>query len=564
MKIILGINVGRESGASLIIDNKILAAVNEERISRKKNDYGFPFLSIENVLSLAKISIKDLNIIAIEGLKFSPTVDNGFTMNDSDFKKKIVGNFGLGKLLLSNKIGLKICQLLLLPSLFYKRLKYKKFFNKFGFNGKIFYVDHHVCHANTAFYTQGRESGMTVTFDANGEGYCSKVFLCKNGQMNLVHKEFGYNSPAYYYAYITHILGFTPNKHEGKITGLAAFGNASIVEQILKKYIRYIPEKNRFLNYGGFHIKTINRIKSDLEEFSKEDIAAGIQALVEEWITSYINYLIFHYANNKKTNLFLAGGLFANVKLNQKISELDSIKSLYIFPNMGDGGLNLGAALQFSNKVCTDISNVSLGNKYSYDEIRLELNNSGLKFYKSSNIAQDMAKIIFDQKIVAFFSGRMEYGPRALGNRSILFLPNDIKTNLWLNERLGRTDFMPFAPVTRDIDAYKYFEIDSNKDIDYRFMTITVNVTPHTKKVAPAIVHIDGTARPQILNRSNHYIYYDTLTHLDNLCGEGILVNTSFNMHEEPIINTPFEAIRCFKKCRLDVLVIEDFIIFNA
>jgi carbamoyltransferase len=230
---------------------------------------------------------------------------------------------------------------------------------------------------------------------------------------------------------------------------------------------------------------------------------------------------------------------------------------------MGDGGLNLGAALQFSSKVCTNISNVSLGNKYSCDEIKLVLHNSGLKFHKSNNPAQDMAKLILERKIVAFFSGRMEYGPRALGNRSILFLPDDVKTNLWLNERLGRTDFMPFAPVTRDIDSYKYFEIDEYKDIDYRFMTVTVNVTPHTKKVAPAIVHIDGTARPQILKRPNHSVYYDTLTYLDNLSGEGILVNTSFNMHEEPIVNTPSEAIRCFKKGSLDVLVIEDFIVFN-
>lgn len=563
MVAILGINVGRESGASVIIEDKIVAAVNEERLSRKKMAYGFPHRSIGEVLAIANITLSNIDVIAIEGLKFNPTVDNGFNPSDSDFKKKFVGKFALGRILLANQLGLLFCHLILLPNLIWKKYSHAKFFRSKNFAGKILYIDHHKCHANTAYLTQKKKDGIAITFDANGEGFCSKVYICSDGLMRLVHKEFGYNSPAYYYAYVTKILGFTPNRHEGKITGLAAHGQYSNTKKILEKYLDYIPSNNRFINRGGFHLKAIDQLKLDLNNFSKEDIAAGIQRFVEETVTSYISRIISKYSKLNSENIFLAGGLFSNVKLNQKISELPTVKSLYVFPNMGDGGLNLGAALDVSIYRNRDINNLYLGREFGNSIIESELIKSKLSFTHSSNLSQDIARLLLDRKVVAYFNSRMEYGPRSLGNRSILFLANDKNVNSWLNQRLGRTEFMPFAPVIRDVDAGKYFEIDPAKDIDYRFMTTTVNVTPHCRAVAPAIVHIDGTARPQIITRDVHCVYYDVLSSIDKITGEGILVNTSFNMHEEPIVNTPSEAINCFLSSKLDCLIIGDYIIKN-
>jgi carbamoyltransferase len=251
--------------------------------------------------------------------------------------------------------------------------------------------------------------------------------------------------------------------------------------------------------------------------------------------------------------------------VNQRILELPEVKSVYIFPNMGDGGLNAGAALAagfrygfLKEKIA--LENLYLGKDFTDEEIESALKKQNLRYKKSENIASDIAESLLHKKVVARFSGRMEYGPRALGNRSIIYPATDKNVNTWLNQCLKRTEFMPFAPFVRNTDYKEYFEICEEHILPYKFMTITCCVTGKCRAEAPAITHVDGTARPQIIFHEANPVYYDILTEYKKRSGIGVLVNTSFNMHEEPIINSPEEAVLSFKTAALDMLAIGNFV----
>ena len=267
----------------------------------------------------------------------------------------------------------------------------------------------------------------------------------------------------------------------------------------------------------------------------------------------------------KKINLVLAGGVFANVKLNQKIAEFKDVKKIYVFPNMGDGGLCVGGAqlayFEKTGKIPKKLQSMYLSNSFSERIIKKEIKKFKLNFVKPKNIEKEIAVLLAKKKVVAHFSRGMEFGPRALGNRSILCSAEDASINDTLNKRLHRTEFMPFAPILRKEDASKYLKI-SNK-VDYKFMTFTLNCKKLMLKHAPAAVHVDKTARPQIISKIDNPRLYKILSEYKKLTGVPILINTSFNMHEEPIVYSPSDAIRAFLLGNLDNLVLDQFLIFK-
>lgn len=556
---VLGINIGHDSGATLIDGNKI-TAVNEERLSRIKMHHGFPYQSIDEVLSISGCSPSGIDAIMVEGRNIMPQQDTGFDEVTGDWKKRFISGIRLEKFLLGSETGLSLVRTLLKPQVIKIKSGIEKYFRGKEFFCPVQYIDHHYCHAATAYYTQRHDKGLVITLDASGEGYCSQVYVCENNEMKLVHKIPCYHSPAYYYAYITKILGFKPLRHEGKITGLAAFGNPERTGRTFEKYIYYDKNRSSFVNAGGYHLGAITLLTNELKNFSKEDIAAGIQHHTESISCEYVSDMIGKFCGNEPVNLFLAGGLFANVKVNQRLLELSRVKDIYIFPNMGDGGLSMGAALA-KTKQKIIIENVYLGRNFSDADVETELQRQKISYRKPENISAEIAKLLAENKVVARFNGAMEYGPRALGNRSIIYSAKDKSVNTWLNQRLRRTEFMPFAPFVRDVDYKEYFHIAKEHISPFKFMTITCNVTEKCRQEAPAITHVDGTARPQIIFRHQNPSYYDILTEYKKLTGCGVLVNTSFNMHEEPIINTPGEAIATFKQGGLDVLAISNYLV---
>jgi carbamoyltransferase len=251
--------------------------------------------------------------------------------------------------------------------------------------------------------------------------------------------------------------------------------------------------------------------------------------------------------------------------LNQRIFEIEEVKHIFIYPNMGDGGCGSGAAMYHSwgGKIQDTITNAYFGPDFSDKEIEKELQANSLEYTRPENLAQEVASLIYDGSVVARFDGRMEYGPRALGNRSIMYHGQEPEVNQWLNKRLGRTEFMPFAPVTLYEARERYYHNIKGAEHAAEFMTITFDCTDDMKRDCPAAVHIDGTARPQLIQREVNPGYYDILKEYEKLSGISSLINTSFNMHEEPIVCSPHDAVRAFLDGNLDVLAIGPYLVKN-
>lgn len=575
---ILGIYDDHNAGCAIIEDGKILAAVEEERLSRIKlhngNVDGPPILSLKKVMEMTNSTPDNIDKIAIAIMPPGKLMQ--YVWNDLFHTQK-------------NKKWI-------LASLFSKSIRWDKywlfypyFHNKFRI-GRILkllrqvglelipyeFVDHHLSHAAAAYFTSGKEKALIVTLDGQGDGQCGQVWLGDRGRLEYKRSISSYHSPGLFYNFITWYEGFKPMRHEGKITGLAAYGDYEhahpYFEQLFGlengEFRYYMAEKQ--LQHAYPHRTNYVKFKHALPEgfksLSNEDVAAGVQVLTERAVAQYVDQFL------RKTgpiDVCMAGGVFANVRVNQAVAELENANSVFIFPAMGDNGLPVGAALytyykdmewpKIDNMPC--LQDVYLGMAYSDREIEAELRKTGLEFEYCHNLAERVAELLVKDYVVARFDGRMEYGPRALGNRSVLYNPRDKTVNDWLNHKLKRTEFMPFAPVTLLEAADKdYLGIDKNY-YPARFMTITFSCTDKMKNNCPAVVHVDQTARPQLIERKTNPVYYDILKEYQKRTGLNSIINTSFNMHEEPIVCTPNDAIRSFQLGHLDYLAISDFLV---
>jgi len=559
---ILGISTGHDSGACIVVNGRLITAINEERLSRIKNHVGFPLRSIKKVLLLSNIKISELQYIAIEGKKIDPQ-NFGEEFLFKNKKKKFLGYLNIDKLILGTEIGIYFVRFILGIVNFIQKKKIKDYFYKNNFNGKFELIEHHLAHAASAYFSQEKNEGLVITMDAGGEGYCSHVYIANNNKIKLVHKILAYNSLAIYYGYITKILGFTPLRHEGKVLGLSASGESKIVENKLRNFIYFDKKKLNFINKGGYYNKAYLKLQKILKEYSKQDIAAGIQSVTEKLMVEYINCLLEKFSNNKKTNIFLAGGIFANIRLNQKISNLPNVKHCYVFPNMGDGGLGAGCALDTSfrhNELSfRNRQSMSLGSNYTSFNKDL-ISNSKYEILNCSNVYKFIASKLNEKKIIGIFQGKMEYGPRALGNRSIICSAKDNAINNILNHKLKRSEFMPFAPCVLNEDFSKFFESNMEPE-DFEYMTFTCKTKKICEDLVPAIVHIDKTARPQTVYKEKNNFLYTLLSEYKKITGFGLLINTSFNVHEEPIVESCEDALRAFEMSKLDYLVLENLVI---
>jgi len=425
-----------------------------------------------------------------------------------------------------------------------------------GLSRKLKRVDHHLSHASNAYYTSGFDEALIVTLDGYGSGLAGSVSVGREGRITRLHGVEYPHSLGTFYESVTSALGFKPSRHEGKIVGLAAYGDPRVLRDVL--LARFDIES------GNFRIRESNNLyfaRMLAAEFPKIDVAAAYQHVLELVATAYVA----HYLKQTGIrNVVLSGGVVANVKLNQRIRDLPGVERIFIHPNMGDGGCGTGAALlEFigCDKLREPIANVFLGPSYSDEQIAEALNRAQLPFNKYTPIEPKIATLIAAGKVVARFDGRMEYGPRALGNRSILYHAQEPEVNHWLNQRLGRTEFMPFAPATLYEHRHEcYLDVDGG-DYAAQFMTLTFDCTAKMKETSPAAVHVDGTARPQLVTEQSNPSFYKVLREYHALTGIPSLINTSFNMHEEPIVCSPDDAIRAFLQGNLDHLAIGSFMV---
>ncbi len=570
-RIIVGLNIGHDAGVSMLVDGQVVFAANEERFSRQKNHIGFPVLALNFLIENFRPKV---DFVAVEGLKVLPLQaskknrEHGLELQR--LQTNLFDSLGITRYFWGSKLGIACLQNL--GSLLQVKRRegvVSSIKALFGEQTVVVFQDHHKSHiASSVFGFVDQADGIALSFDASGEGFCSKVAQIEKGSNLRFIDRFNvpsYWSPANIYKNVTDYLGFVPLRHEGKITGLAAFGDPTKCSPIFDRYFGFNIEKGVFYNKFGYDgaKKVMEKL---FAENTKEDVAAGAQENLEQTLLKYTRYLVHNVSPGKTTHLYLSGGLFANVKLNQRIFEEDFCSEIFITPNMGDGGLNLGAAMLVANR----FGNLKkIGNPYLCSGSQPDSLEETLEMYKSSVEFREMsdedlvfavAQKLCSEKIVAISRGFMEYGPRALGNRSILYQATDASINSRLNKLLGRTEFMPFAPIVRDVDAHKFFKLKYSSEV-YEYMTITAECHPLTKIQAPAIVHVDNTARPQVLRRNMNQFVYDLLTEYKSQSRFSILVNTSFNMHEEPIVRTYKESIESFLRSGIDYLVLENHLI---
>jgi len=426
---------------------------------------------------------------------------------------------------------------------------------EFGYSGTVKRMDHHLSHAANSFYCSGFDRALCVTLDGYGTGLAGSASVAEDGKIRRLHGIKYPNSLGTLYEHVTSSLGFKPSRHEGKIVGLASYGDPSVLGDILLGRVEQVP--------GDFKIYEANNVYFSrylASKFPKIDVAAAYQYVLEQVAVNYVKHWI------QKTGLdtlVLSGGVVANVKLNQRLFEIDGVNRIFVYPNMGDGGCASGAALYHAwPGGCREtIDNVYFGPDYSERDMKEALEASRLEFDRPANLAEQVAQLIHEGQVVARFDGRMEYGPRALGNRSILYHAREPEVNQWLNKRLGRTEFMPFAPVTLYESRERCYHNIKGAEHAAEFMTITFDCTDFMKDNCPAAVHVDGTARPQLIRRESNPGYYDIVSEYEKLTGIPSLINTSFNMHEEPIVNTPEDAVRAFIEGSLDYLAIGPFLV---
>jgi carbamoyltransferase len=425
-----------------------------------------------------------------------------------------------------------------------------------GLLGKLTRVEHHITHAANAYFTSGFDEALIVTLDGYGSGLAGSCSVGRGGQITRIHGIDYPHSLGTFYESVTSGLGFKPSRHEGKIVGLAAYGDPRVLRDVL--LARFQQDE------GNFRILESNNLyfaRLVASQFPKIDVAAAYQHVLEVVATSYVR----HYLKQTGLrNVVLSGGVVANVKLNQRIHEIEGVDRIFIHPNMGDGGCGTGAALLafLDNPALREpMADAFLGPSAPEADIRESLQRAQLPFDHYPSIEPKIAQLIAAGKVVARFNGRMEYGPRALGNRSILYHAREPEVNQWLNQRLGRTEFMPFAPATLSEHRHTCYKNVDGAEHAAQFMTITFDCTEFMKRESPAAVHVDGTARPQLVTPTSNPSFYRILEEYYRLTGLPSVINTSFNMHEEPIVCSPDDAVRAFLQGNLDYLAIGNFLV---
>jgi len=553
---ILGISpLDKDATAALYVNGK-WKVIAEERLSRVKMHAGFPTRAVETLLKREGIHPQDLRHIVYP---FMPWWIEGSRMIHG-YMRDLLFTLKNGTPWPQKVRHLKAYSGWCNNAIADHRRWHRRLIDELrvlGLRDRLTCVEHHASHAAAAYLTSGFEKAIALTLDWYGGGLSGSVNLCTPGGIKRLH-DFHYpHSLGLFYAQVTSALGFRASHHEGKIVGLAAYGDSRLLGPALMA--RFACEKGDFRYRSAMDPD----FSQDLaKRFPREHVAAAYQHALEVLVGKITGHWL---RETGLRDVVLAGGVGANVKMNQRIADLAEVRRIFIHPNMGDGGTSVGAILAFlaarGEIQSREWESCYLGPEFT--EVRMEtaIRQAGLEPGRSQSIAKDVAVKLAGGKVVGRFSGAMEYGPRALGNRSILFSAVDPEVNKWLNHQLGRTEFMPFAPVTLfEHCRERYVNVDKFL-LPARFMTITCQCTALMKKESPAAVHVDGTARPQIIRREDNPGFHAILEEYYKLTGIPTLINTSFNMHEEPIVCSPEDAVRAFVQGNLDYLSMGPFLV---
>jgi carbamoyltransferase len=562
-QLILTVHTGiHDAAAAVFEDYTLRAAVQLERLTRYKGDgRQYPDLCIDEVLGIVGATRKDVDVLGASRCEF-PT----------EFYRNIRGVRWIREKY-RKYVEKNTRRYMVREFLRYNTPRVEDIFNipKFrqasGFrdDAEIYFYNHHESHAlATLFYTQW-DDALLFTADAGGDSvnYSHRHFA--DGKLTTIYggeeclvSPLPIDSLAHAYMAMTAALGFISLRHEGKLTGLAAYGKPILAEKIAAHFS--VDETGRIRSDFATYPELVRFIHTVAARVSREDASASIQKVFEDKFLLSVRRLL---ERHKSPRLGLAGGAFANVRLNRVLAENLPIEEIFIFPAMGDEGMPAGGGLCYLLKrdglrhwlkQRRELRDVYLGRDYT-DAIDAALAAAPGIRKTSEPPVEGAARRLKAGQLGAIYTGRMEYGPRALGARSILANPSRRETHDLLNKRLARSEFMPFAPVIAADKASTVFDIDAVNAYACRFMTITCNVKPQWRERIAAVVHADGSARPQTIERQTNPLYYDILTAFERESGLPVLVNTSFNVHEEPIVNKPAECLKALADGRIDFVV---------
>ena len=573
---ILGIHANtHESGCALIDAGRLIHAVSQERLDRQKMSDAAPLAALDAALGSTGVAPANIDLLAISD-DLGP---DGYAASRRDFKDRLLAEtlpaaaryyrtkpWALWKFYRRHRFG---------SSAKSSRARHARLdavrdhLARRGFTGRTRSYEHSYCHAATAYFGSGFDDCLIFIMEGSSFINASSVFLGRGGRIEKLIDIPWPHSPGVFYATITRLLGFRPVRHEGKITGLAAYGDPAVAGDLARSLFHLMDDRDDFylsplihLWWWDYRLKRDGRaLPKRLRRYSREDLSAAWQTALEEAVVALVRRVMGRYPGIRR--VALAGGVHGNVKLNQRINELPAVEEIYVHPGMGDCGQPVGAALAAWAENDPDArpfrhADVYLGPAVNATEIADLEKKYDLNFDDADDLPDRVAELLADKKVVAVCRGRMEYGPRALGNRSILYMPTDPSVNDWLNTQLRRTEFMPFAPVTlREHAADCYVNADKSA-YTAGFMTVCYDCTDFMKRTCPAVVHVDGTARPQYIARDQNPFYYDVVERFHRRTGLPSIVNTSFNMHEEPIVCSADEALQAFVASDLDALVLED------
>jgi carbamoyltransferase len=572
--IVLGLIDSKPSAAAILQDGRILSAIAEERLCRMKLSSGMPRAAISLVMAEAGVSPADIDQVAVAQnvsvFEPDPIPWKGW-FDDDELKTRQFDNISASLAPAFGRFPFAWRahhQLKSFRSRERRQLIPQMMREVYGIQAPVQFYDHHYCHATTAYYTSDFAEALVVTLDGGGDGLSGSVYVGRNGRLQKLTAVDSFNSLGNFYSYITQLCGFKAEKHEGKVTGLAALGQP-IYADILRQFIGYQEPGQIRYRIPMYHRSALRRLAERLPaDFDRAHLAASVQLILEEVGTAFIQHWL---RQTGLRQIAVAGGVFANVKFNQRVHELPEVDKIFIHPAMDDSGLSVGSAMAAQaeepgynpTQMIRRLDNVYFGPAYSDEEIAREVVASGCAATHQVNIQERIAELLAAGHVVARFTGRMEYGPRALGHRTILYTTTDATVNDWLNENLRRTEFMPFAPATLIERAHECYEGMAGAEDPARFMTITFNCTPRMREQSPGVVHVDGTARPQLIDPDTAPDFYKILRAYHELTGIPSVINTSFNMHEEPIVCTPQDALRSFQQGNLAFLALGDWLVVH-
>ena len=563
-KLILGLHTGHNASVCLGDDSGVLYAVQEERLTGEKNYWGFPFQCVKAALEYANASAKDLLAVAHASRQ---------ALSARHSRDDVIRSYRR-----QDKLSGKIRQRLLMPLIMqlvptYGQNRLYKQIDEAGISSdQLTFHDHHACHATTAYYglrSDLRKNYTVLTCDGAGDNLSATVRIMGAGQDECIATSSMHDSLGSIYAWITFVLGFVPMEHEYKLMGMAAYASeesAADLAQLFHGYLGLDATGLRFQRKTSLRTNSLSgRIFRDMRGRRFDQICAGVQKFTEDILTTWAVNAV------KKTGIpdvRASGGLFMNVKANKRIASQPEIRSFEAFPSCGDETISIGAyyleaAARFGHEAIPPLRHFYLGDDLEDKETLKSLVSSGFHYHRPTNLAREVAGLLAAGHPVARCAGPMEFGARALGNRSILADPGNQDVVRVINQMVKKRDFwMPFAPIIRDEQQHRYLQ--NPKNLHSPYMMMTFDTRENFRDMIAAVHNADLTCRAQILTKEQNPAMYDILTEFEALTGRGVLLNTSFNLHGFPIVKDAAQALHVFAHSGLEYLQAGDYVVRKA